>query len=507
MAIFGTDGTDLSDRVSLAKPIPIGLFQGLGARKGRLPRRPCRGKDASNQDRATGYVLGPGHRRRAGSRLGGAELCRDRGRPYGKCVAADGVGDRSKRAEEIHAQQERAWRIPHLPPALDRELSWEELASIAFPLDFQKVLVASAHDASPGFVFQNGQWLTTWLSRDLPKWTKEDHWFAPALLIDDQLVRPAPLSARTGFVTTDTGRTLPLWTLEWDYQGATVRQWIFSHPATDGVPHVYVRLQIRNAPKGVRLALGVGRRPNAHYWDNPEHERTPIPFFTLPAGYRQADRQLIDAWDHLILESAQPFELEAIGPVEMLLTFAADEEGNVDLRTPQAETVTGGRHVGRRAFCRSAEGVRAHLVRTTCGQGAQATLPSAEWMKRIDIWRSQVAAITRVHYQGQERLELRGLLLPGLLRPGRGLADRGPGAVGSGEEARRQADIMLSAENREQGQRASPKPQRRVCLVCGRSRSPDRRSRLAAIGGPGPDRERGVDDSRVCIDGEDRDRR
>jgi len=99
-----------------------------------------------------------------------------------------------------------------------------------------------------------------------------------------------------------------------------------------------VLLHVDNAPQGVRLALGVGRRPNAHYWDNRDHERTPIPFFTLPVGYRQRGKQLIDRWDNLLLESAQDFQLEDIGPVEMLLTFTSDEQGNVYLRTPQTES-------------------------------------------------------------------------------------------------------------------------------------------------------------------------
>jgi len=68
----------------------------------------------------------------------------------------------------------------------------------------------------------------------LPKWMKEDHWFAPALLIDHRLVRPAPLSAKTRFVTTSRGETLPLRTLEWQFQEITVRQSVLSHPTASG---------------------------------------------------------------------------------------------------------------------------------------------------------------------------------------------------------------------------------------------------------------------------------
>ena len=307
--------------------------------------------------------------------------------------------------------------------------------------------MASANDSSPGFAFQNGQWLTTWLSRDLPKWTKEDHWFAPALLIDHCLVRPAPLSAKTGFMTTSTGETLPLWTLEWQFQEITVRQRMFSHPTASGGPHVYVQLHVDNAPQGVQLAVGMGRRPNAHYWDNRDHERTPIPFFTLPGGYRQRGKQIIDRWDHLLLESAQDFQLEALGPVEMLLTFTADEKGNVYLRTPQTDSAQPTSPFASSNFMAAQQQFEqfwSKLLR----QGAQLTLPSAEWMKRIHIWQAQLAAITRVHYQGQERLSYGAYFYQAYFGPEEGWPIVALAQWGRAEEAQRQVEIMLSAENR-----------------------------------------------------------
>lgn len=114
-AFHSAAGEDLTGQVFWGDPIPIALFQGLSAREAVFP-------DA----------------------LAGKEIQ----------VRRDSLVD------------------PHIPQAVGRELSWVELESIAFPLDFQKVLVASPHDPSPGFVYQNGQWLTTWPSRDLPEGAK-----------------------------------------------------------------------------------------------------------------------------------------------------------------------------------------------------------------------------------------------------------------------------------------------------------------------------------------------
>ena len=77
-------------------------------------------------------------------------------------------------ADKLQAEKD-ALIDPIIPANLDREMSWSELESKAYPLDFQKILLASFNDSNPAFAFENGQWLTTWLSRDLPKWNKEDH--------------------------------------------------------------------------------------------------------------------------------------------------------------------------------------------------------------------------------------------------------------------------------------------------------------------------------------------
>jgi hypothetical protein len=366
---------------------------------------------------------------------------------FGEALPA-AVRDQSHSKVEIRRQRE-SLMDPVIPERPSHEISWQELESAAYPLDFQKVLVASRTDASPGFAYQNGQWFTTWLSHDLPKWTKEDHWFAPAIRIGDKLVRPAPLSVTTKFMTTDDGVTLPMWTLEWRYGEATVTQTLFSQrAAAESDPAVFVQLRLEHAPVGAQLALGMGRRPNCHYWDDKSRERTPIAFFTLPPNYRRDGRTILDGAGKVILESAQELEFESCGPVEMLATFEPDPEGNVYLRTPQTESKIAESHFGRRQY----EAARAKFDEEwsrALRAGAQVRLPSKEWMRRIDIWQSQVAAITRVNYQGAERLSYGAGFYQAYFGPEEGWPIVALAQWGRGGEAKRQAEIMLSAENRD----------------------------------------------------------
>lgn len=343
-------------------------------------------------------------------------------------------------------QQRRSLTDPVIPPGTTREIPWSELEAAAYPLDFQKVLLASRHDENPGFAFQNGQWFTTWLSRDLPKWTKEDHWFAPALLIGDTLIRPAPLSARTEWVRTADGATLPQWNLEWHHEEVTVRQTLFSHRAgPGGVARVFVRLELRGAPAGTRLALGAGRRPNVHYWDEPKRPRTPAPFFTLAPGYVRQERTLLDAWGHVILDSAEPFTLESLGPVEQLLVFEPDASGCVHLQTPQAEIKPAGPFTAG-LFAEAAQDF-SRSWREMLAAGAQVRVPSPEWQERIDLWQSQVATITRVHYQGKDRLSYGAYFYQYYFGIEEGWPVIAQALWGRGDEARRQAAIMLEPEN------------------------------------------------------------
>ncbi len=347
---------------------------------------------------------------------------------------------------EIATQQE-SLSDPIIPGDLSHEFAWDQLAAAAWPLDFQKVLLASPHDASPAFAYQNGQWLTTWARRDLAEGGKEDHWFAPALMRGDRLFRPAPLSARTSFSKSSTGKLLPQWNLEWTHDGATVRQSMFSYqPAGAASSSLFVRFQLEQTSPGTLVAIGVGRRPNAHYWDDKSRERTPIPFFTLQPGYRQQGRQLLDAGDRVVLESRQDFSLEKCGPLEMMLLFTPDERGCVELATPQVGMPYDQDSPRLPAFASAEVEFRQQWERIM-SLGAQVKLPSPEWQDRVDAWRQQVEAITRVNYQGRERLSYGAYFYQYYF----GIEEAWPVVAlaywGRAEEAQRQAAIMLEPEN------------------------------------------------------------
>ena len=125
-------------------------------------------------------------------------------------------------------------------------MTWEQLESLNFPLDYQKILLAGINDPDAGFAYQNGQWFVTWQGNDgsstLPQWNlKKDIWFAPAIRVGKKIIRPAPLSAKTHFLENKNGRILPMIMLEWIYQSPDnktiqVTQSLFS-VILDGIPH------------------------------------------------------------------------------------------------------------------------------------------------------------------------------------------------------------------------------------------------------------------------------
>ncbi|TWU30163.1 hypothetical protein [Bythopirellula polymerisocia] len=361
------------------------------------------------------------------------------------CLPPD-VNDLSLSETEI-ATQQASLSDPIIPDGLAQELTWDQLASAGLPLDFQKVLLASPHDASPAFAYQNGQWLTTWTRRDLDEGGKEDHWFAPVIKQGDRLIRPAPLSAATSFSKSASGRLLPEWNLAWSHEGATVRQAMFSYNLASGTkPILFVQFQIENAPPETRLALGVGRRPNAHFWDNKNRERTPIPFFSLEPSYRQQGRQLIDAWDRVVLESRQDFTLEKCGPLEMLLVFTPDKQGRVELATPQVGMPFDVNSTPLSDYA-SAEAEFQRQWEQILAQGAQVKLPSSQWQDRVDAWQAQIESITRVNYQGRDRLSYGAYFYQYYF----GIEEAWPVVAlaqwGRGREAQRQAEIMLQPQN------------------------------------------------------------
>lgn len=445
-AVYGPDGVELKDALRDTET-PIALFQDLRAVVWRFPPQLVgkRIKLVKHQQRDPFWdqlLIVDLHQ------LGNPISARlvESGE-FGESLT-DHVRNQRHTSAEIDSER-KSLVDPIIPQRVGREIPWQDLESAAYPLDFQKVLLASRNDASPAFAYQNGQWFTTWLSHDLPKWTKEDHWFAPALSVGGELVRPAPLSAVSEFVTTEAGVTLPQWKLRWKFGEASVTQWLFSHRLTsDADPATYVRFQLENAPAGTKLVLGLGRRPNGHYWDDKSRGRTPIPFLTLPPDYRREERTIVDATGNVVLESAEDFELETSGPIEMRVTFEADGEGCVFIRTPQ----TASKSVAAPFDQEQIETARTDFQESwsrDLRSGAQVKLPSPEWMRRIDIWQSQVAAITRVQYQGAERLSYGAGFYQAYFGPEEGWPVVALAQWGRSAEAKRQAEILLSAESRD----------------------------------------------------------
>lgn len=353
---------------------------------------------------------------------------------------------------EVAAQRARL-DDPIIPEGVSHEISWDDLEKAAWPLDFQKVLLASPNDAAPGFAWQNGQWITTWRTRDprLAGDAKEDHWFAPALLVGDTIIRPAPLSARSSFLKTPEGRTLPQVSFEWSFGEATVRQTLFSHRnEPNGGSRIFVRFEISNAPSGVRLALGLGIRPNCHHWDNSKQPRTPVLFFSMEPVVRKVDRAVFDADGSLLLASDQPFTLETLGPLEKLLVFALPPNGRIEITTPQAADFLPS-STAKDSFAAAEESFIAYW-RRNLARGAQVRVPDPQWMERIDIWHSQVESITRVNYAQEDEPEVERLSYGAYFYQYYFGIEEGWSALaqakwGRFDEAQRQAEIMLRSDN------------------------------------------------------------
>ena len=134
------------------------------------------------------------------------KLCYSSEYRYGGCARVfipNHVGNIKFSADEIE-RQKKGLTDPVLDPLKKsplKEITWEELESKAFPLDYQKILLSGVDDPDPGYAYQNGQWFVTWLGSDGSQaqrdWKmKTDIWFAPAISIGKEIIRPAPLSGR-----------------------------------------------------------------------------------------------------------------------------------------------------------------------------------------------------------------------------------------------------------------------------------------------------------------------
>jgi hypothetical protein len=360
--------------------------------------------------------------------------------------------------EEIRIQKERM-----TDPVLDRlsassgmEYAWEELESLALPLDYQKILLAGINDADPGYACQNGQWFVVWPGSDGSKvrsdWQmRKDCWFAPAIRIGDEIIRPAPLSARTSLLESESGRFLPLLAVEWGYtppggDEKRITQHLFSE-VVDGIPQVFVHLQLEDPAMEAKLILGHGKRANAYFWGDRSQAHTFIPYFTSrPELNKAGEFVLTDEMGSVVLRSSEPVQILNAGISETLLEFDT-ENSDVFLSTPQIRTEELSKPLSGNHY----EEARKKFVskwNDLLSGSASAHLPSWEWNRKIDSWLSQVCSISRITLDGKERLSYGSYIYCNYyFGVEEGWSTVALALWGNSEEAKRQAEIILSDEN------------------------------------------------------------
>jgi hypothetical protein len=336
-----------------------------------------------------------------------------------------------------------------------QEIGWKELESKALPLDYQKILLSGINDPDPGFAYQNGQWFVTWPgnegSRILQEWGKKmDHWFAPAILVGKELIRPAPLSARTSFFEDKTGRFLPLLTIEWKYQATgsdeiKVTQSMFSG-VMDGIPQIFVHLKMDDPKKQAKFAIGYGERPYAHYWDDPALQRTPVTYFTsLSELFIKNNHVLEDKAGSVVMRSSVPVRILHSGLSEVILEFDP-EDSEIYLSTPQIRTDNLSTSISGEDFQEAHEKFE-NKWSNLLSAGSHAELPSAEWKGKIDSWLTQVCSITDIKIEGREQLSYGAYFYKAYFGVEEGWPAVALARWGNIAESERQAEILLSKEN------------------------------------------------------------
>ncbi len=323
-----------------------------------------------------------------------------------------------------------------------QEISWKELESKAFPLDYQKILLAGINDPDPGFAYQNGQWFVTY--------NKTDTWFAPAIRVGNEIIRPAPLSAKTRFFENDKGRILPLLIIEWSYRSGDkeeikVTQSLFSE-VMDGIPQIFVHLKMDDPEQKAKFVIGQGDRPNAHYWDDRSARRTPVPFFTRHSDLStENDQVLKDDMGSVVMRSSVPVHIIHHEMPEVLLEFDTDSSG-LFLSTPQVSTEELSKPITANDF-REAREKFEKKWNGLLSDGSHADIPSKEWKDKIDSWLTQVCSITKIQYDGREQLSYGAYFYKAYFGVEEGWAAVALAQWGKTEESKQQAEILLSKEN------------------------------------------------------------
>ncbi|MBI4669630.1 MAG: hypothetical protein HY747_10705, partial [Elusimicrobia bacterium] len=450
------------------EPVPIGIFQGLYAvpwkinpsirRQGRPLRLRAGKQGRTDQFFDQVIVIRPPERLEAPGRLREAGL-------FGAALEP-ALRERVFSRETIE-REKNSLEDPVLGDVRE-EISFDEIASRAYPLDFQKILLAGPHDPSPGFAYQNGQWfvsVASYNSGTADSEGKEDRWFFPALrgcprinsqfmgvrgasvarreergVLDEhvsdeqrsqrgctgaqkgevilgqplsageELIVPAPLSARTGYVEMR-GRTLPQFWLKWQVDGAEVSQYLSSQEI-GGVPHVVSQFQIKLSSAAAvigaapsALVLGTGRRPGVHYWNGKKGRRTPVPFLSMAPDIRPYDAcTFVDSRGKVVLRTSRPAKLVYSGVVEAAVEIPFDSagagpDGEMEFYAATPQQLTSPQSAS--GACRPGAFQQAQLNferqwSVELGQGASADLASQQWQSRLDIWLSHVVSLSRV---------------------------------------------------------------------------------------------------------------
>jgi hypothetical protein len=337
-----------------------------------------------------------------------------------------------------------------------KELTWSELESLALPLDYQKILLAGINDADPGYAYQNGQWFIVWPGSDgsmiQGDWQmRKDIWFAPAIRIGNEIIHPAPLSARTSSFENKNGRTLPMLSIEWIYQSARndekkIIQNLFSEEM-DGIPQIFVHLKLEDPEDEAKFLIGHGKRANAYFWGDRSQARTFIPYFTHKSYLTsKSDYVLMDEMKSVVLRSSVPVQILHSGISETFLEFDTDDQ-EIFLSTPQIRTEYLTKLLTRKDFYKARKKFEKKWDVILSG-GAHVDLPSAEWNRKIDSWLTQISSITRIQLDGKERLSYGSYIYSryyfGIEE---GWSTVAHALWGNGGEAKRQAEIILSEEN------------------------------------------------------------
>jgi len=336
------------------------------------------------------------------------------------------------------------------------ELSWKQLESMALPLDYQKILLAGINDADPGYAYQNGQWFVVWPGSDgsniQSDWQmRKDAWFAPAIRIGKKIIRPAPLSAKTSFYKNNDGRSLPMLIIEWNYlppggKEKRITQRLFSEEM-DGVQQLYVHLKLEDPQQEANLLIGHGRRANAFFWGDRSQARTFIPYFTSrPKLTNKNNFVFYDELKSVVVRSSVPIQILHSGISETFLEFDT-ENAEIFLATPQIRTESLTKPVTRKEFQKVRKKFE-NKWNSVLSDGAIADLPSVEWNSKIDSWLAQTSSITRIQLDGKDRLSYGSYIYCNYyFGIEEGWATVALALWGKGEEAKQQAEIILSEEN------------------------------------------------------------